>query len=154
MFEQLKDWLRGDRSAPRNILGDLIADYRTEIQAAAQLRVHAEQVPYPQAAATLHRMAEAADRHARLLREQIATLGGSAPEVSPAIYEGMNHWDRMAANLRTADERRRRYLEQAIRWDIEYPEVTEVLSGIAADETVNRRRLEELVTRADSLALD
>lgn len=154
VLSQVAGWLRGDQRAPRHVLGDLISAYRDEVQASAQLRAHAERVPYPQAATALRRLADIEDRHAQMLREQIAALGGSAPEVVPAISQGRNHWERIAADYQKADEKRRRYLEQAIHWDIDYPDVAALLSRIAAEETANRRLLEELVIRADSLALD
>lgn len=153
-LSQVKDWLRGDRRAPRDVLADLAAGYRCEVEAAAQLRAHAERVPYPQAATTLRRLAELEDRHAALLRQQIEALGGSAPEVTPEIYGGLNHWDRMADAYRRADEKRRRFVEQAIHWDIAHPEVAGILERIAREETEYRRFLAELVTRADTLALD
>lgn len=154
LLSQVVDWLRGDAQAPRHILNDLISDYRDEVAAAAQLRSHAEHVPYPQAASKMRQLADAEDGHARLLREEIDTLGGTVPEIVPAISQGLNHWERVAADYQRADEKRRRYLEQSIHWDIDYPRVAALLARIAAEETANRRILEELVIRADSLALD
>jgi rubrerythrin len=153
-FGQVREWLRGDRRPPRDILNDLLAAYEGELQAARQLRSHAERVPYAQAALALRELAEKEDRHAEALSDQIRLLGGALPAVEPAIYEGRNHWDRMAANFQQADEKRRRYLEQSIHWDIQYPREAALLSTIAAEEAVNRRALEELVARADSLAVD
>ena len=144
----------GDPESPRQILGDLIAAYQDELRAATQLRAHAERAPYAQAAAILRQLADAEDSHAQVLSEQIRTLGGSPHRAVPAIYEGLNHWDRMAEDFRLADEKRRRYLEQALHWDVEYPKEAELLSKIAAEETANRWLLEELTSRADSLARD
>jgi rubrerythrin len=154
MLAQVKEWLRGDRRAPRDVLADLAAGYRSEVEAAAQLRAHAERVPYPQAASVLGRLAELEDRHAALLRRHIEALGGAVPTVTPELPAGPNHWARMADAFRRADEKRRRFLEQAIHWDIEYPEVAAVFGRIAREDGEHRRLLEELVTRADSLALD
>jgi rubrerythrin len=154
LMEQLRGWFHGDRRAPRDVLTDLVADYLQEAAAAANLRAHAERVPYPQAADRLRRLAAVEDEHARRFRELIARLGGSVPDAAPEIHLGLNHWDRMAADHRRADEKRRRYIEQSIHWDIEYPEVAAFLSQIAAEESANRKILEELVVRADTLALD
>jgi rubrerythrin len=154
MLTQVREWLRGDRRGPRHVLTDLTTGYLGEVEAAANLRAHAEQAPYPQAADALRRLAAAEDAHAVRFREQIAALGGSVPTSTPEIHNGSNHWDRMAADFRRADQKRRRYLEQGIHWDIEYPEVAEFLSRLATEENANRKALEELVVRADTLALD
>ncbi len=154
VLSQMKDWLRGDQRGPRGILGDLLGDYHDEVSAAAQLRAHADRVPYPQAATHLRQLALAEDRHAAELERHIATLGGRVPPVALEVRHGTNHWYRMTASLAAADEKRRRLIEQAVRWDGDYPAVAAALAHIAAEETVQRRTLEELVTRADSLAID
>ena len=154
VLAQMKEWLRSDQRGSGDILSDLIAAHRDELRAAAQLRAHAERVPYPQAAVTLRQIAAAEDRHAQALSEQIRVLGGSPQGVVPTIYEGLNHWERMAEDFRTANNKRRRYLEQAVHWDIEYPREAELLSRIAAEESANRRLLEDLASKADSLAKD
>ncbi len=154
MLSQVREWLRGDRRGPRHVLVDLSAGYLAELEAAANLRAHAEQAPYPQAADALRHLAAAEDEHARRFREQIVALGGSVPAATPEIHAGSNHWDRMAADFHHADRKRRRYLEQGIHWDIDYPEVAEFLSRLAREENATRKRLEELVVRADTLALD
>jgi rubrerythrin len=154
VLSQVREWLRGDRRGPRHVLADLGAGYLDEVEAAANLRAHAEQAPYPQAADALRRLAATEDDHARRFGEQIAALGGSVPPATPEIHGGLNHWDRMAADFQRADRKRRRYIEQAIHWDVEYPEVAEFLSRIAIEETANRKAIEELVVRADTLALD
>jgi len=148
----MKEWIGGERRGPRHILSDLVAAYEDELRAAAQLRAHAERVPYPQAAATLRQLAEVEHRHAQALSEQISARGGSPNVVQPTIYEGLNHWDRMAQDYHLADDKRRRYLVQAIHWHREYPKEAELLSRIAAEDTANRRLLEDLVSKADSLA--
>jgi hypothetical protein len=154
MFVQVREWFRGDRRSPRDMLTDLTANYVAEIEAAANLRAHAERVPYPQAASTLRELARTADRHADRLRKHITLLGGTIPAVSPSLYEGLNHWDRMAMSFRKADEKRRRYLEQSIHWDIEYPRQAKLLAELANEESANRHLIEELASRADSLAND
>jgi hypothetical protein len=154
VLSQMADWLRGDQRGRRDILGDLLGDYHDEVTAAAQLRAHAACVPYPQAATYLRQLAEVEDRHAAELARQIATVGGRVTPVTPEVRHGTNHWYRMTASLAAADEKRRRLIEQAVRWDGDYPVVAAVLAHMAAEETAQRRLLEELVTRADSLALD
>ena len=154
LFSQMRDWLRGDRRGARDLLADLVGDYRVEVEAAAHLRAHAEQAPYRQARETLLRLADAEDQHAALLRKLIDTLGATVPDVAPTIPSGLNHWGRMADAFERADEKRRRLLEQSIHWDVDHPEIAAALARLAREETGNRRLLEELVTRADSLALD
>lgn len=132
----------------------MTANYEAELQAAVDLRAHARRVPYPQAATRLEELATAADQHADRLRKHIALLGGTAPVFVPTPYQGLNHWDRMATSFKKADEKRRRYLEQSIHWDIEYPRQARLLGDLASDETENRRIIEELTSRADSLATD
>jgi rubrerythrin len=150
----LKEWLQGGQRGRHGILSDLIAAYEDELRAAAQLRAHAERVPYPQAAAALRQLADAEDRHAQALSEQIRVLGGSLRSVVPTIYEGLSHWERMAEDFRMADNKRRRYLQQAVHWEVEYPREAELLTRIAAEESANRRLLEDLASKADSLARD
>jgi rubrerythrin len=154
MLTQVREWLRGDRRGPRHVLADLSAGYLDELTAAANLRAHADRAPYPQAADALRHLAAAEDEHARRFGELIAALGGSVPTTTPEIHGGSNHWDRMAADFHHADRKRRRYLEQGIHWDIEYPEVAKFLSRLASEENATRKRLQELVVRADTLALD
>jgi rubrerythrin len=154
MLDQLAGWLRGDRRPPRHLLDELLADYRDEVGAAAQLRHHAERAPYPQASAVLRQIADHGDRHAALLRQQMVTLGGTVDEVAPEIQVGRNHWERVTADLLLADAQRRRYIDQSIHWDGEYPEVAAVLARIADDKRAHRRSLEDLIARADSLAID
>lgn len=154
MLGQVREWLRGDRRPPRSILTDMTANYEAELQAAADIRSHVGRVPYPQAAVRLQELAAAADQHADRLRKHIALLGGTTPVFEPTPYEGLNHWDRMSTSFRKADEKRRRYLEQSIHWDIQYPRQARVLADLASDETANRRIIEELTSRADSLAID
>ena len=150
----MKEWLQGKQRDRRDILSDLIAAHQDELRAAIQLRAHAQRVPYPQAAAILQQLAEAADRHAQALSEQIGQLGSSTEALVPTIYRGVNHWDRMAEDFRVADAKRRRYLELSFHWELEYPIEAKLLSKIAAEEAANRRLFEELTSKADSLARD
>jgi rubrerythrin len=148
----MKERIRSDRGSLRRILTDLIAAHQDELRAAAQLRAHAERVPYPQDGRILRELADIEERHAQAFSEQITALGGAPGVVSTPVYEGSNHWDRLARDSRIADDKRRRYLEQAIRWRPEYPRAAELFWRIAAEETAHRRVLKDLTSKADSLA--
>ena len=63
-------WSRlfGAGEVPRDLVGDLLEDYRAEAEQAAHLLQHAERARYPQVAETLRRLSEIETRHAGWLR--------------------------------------------------------------------------------------
>ncbi len=137
-----------------DILHDLLEDYNAEIRLAQQMRLHAEEAPYPQAADRLRQIAEHEEAQAERLRAEIERLGGSAspPETSPR--GGKNHWARLVADLDEERAASKRYLEQAIRWDIFRPEISEFLHSLEREEQHHRLWLQDMIARSDPHALN
>src|SRR5437870_10719694 len=94
-------WSRlfGAGEVPRDLVGDLLEDYRAEAEQAAHLLQHAERARYPQVAETLRRLSEIEARHAGWLRDRLALLGATAPPVEPGPTSGGNQWQRGVAAL-------------------------------------------------------
>src|SRR5213593_4980985 len=76
-------WSRlfGSGEVPRDLVGNLLEDYRAEAEQAARLLQHADRARYPQVAETLRRLSEIETRHAGWLRDRLALLGATAPSV-------------------------------------------------------------------------
>src|SRR5206468_1915630 len=93
-------WSRlfGAGEVPRDLVGDLLEDYRAEAEQAVHLLQHAERARYPQVAETLRRLAEIETRHAGWLRDRLALLGATAPAVEPEPAPARNQWQRAAAS--------------------------------------------------------
>jgi hypothetical protein len=146
--------LFGPGRAPRDLLHDLSDDYRAEVEQGARLRRLAERAPYPQAAATLRRLAEAEDRHATLLAERVRALGGPLPSIEPASVSGRNHWERVVAVLDEARRKRLRLVEQIGHWDPDEPEVVSLLEGIEREDQRQIAVYDDLVMRSDPQSID
>jgi len=76
----MKEWVRPDRSGPGRILIDLIAAHQDELRAAAQLRAHAEHVPYPQAGHILRELAAVEERR-RMVERAVEKLDSRGREI-------------------------------------------------------------------------
>jgi hypothetical protein len=138
----------------RDVLADLVEDYRAEAVQAAHLRAQAERARYPQTASSLRRLAEVEDRHAGWLRDRIASLGGQVPALDPAPLVGPNQWQRAVAALHDAQAKRRRLVEQIAHWDPDQPEVVELLRRIEHEDTRDLHVYEGIVMRSDPQAVD
>src|SRR5262249_22271610 len=66
--------LLGSGAARRDLLAELLEDYRAEMEQAVHLRHHADLARYPQVAARLRELAEVEERHGALLRDHILGL--------------------------------------------------------------------------------
>lgn len=143
-----------EKRATEDILRDLLEDYNAEIRLAQQLRRHADEAPYAQAAERLREIADLDSARAERLCTEIERLGGSVspPETTPR--GGKNHWSRLVADLEDTRAASKRYLEQAIRWDIVRPEISELLRGLEREEQQLRLRLQDLIARSDPHALN
>lgn len=144
----------GPGASPRDLLADLVEDYRAEAEQALHLRQHADRARYPQVAEALRRLADVEDRHAGWLGDRIRVLGGQAPALDPAPLPGTNQWQRVVAAHRTAQRKRRRLIEQIGHWDPEEREVVELLHRIEQEDAAEMPVYDGLVMRSDPQAID
>ncbi len=149
-------WSRlfGAGEAPRDLVADLVEDYRAEAEQAAFLRLHAERARYPQAAETLRRLADVETRHATWLRERISVLGGTLPALQSVPPPGGNQWERAVSALQAAQRKRKRLIEQIAHWDPDEPEIVDLLRRIEAEDTTEQPAYEHLIMRSDPHAID
>jgi hypothetical protein len=140
--------------ASRDLVSELLADYRAEATQAAHLRQHAEQARYPQVAAQLRALAEVEDRHAALLRDHILGMGGGIPPVAPEPLSGRNQWERAVAARTFAQEKRRRLIEHFSQWDPEEPVSAQLLARIYDEDGEMLASYDDIVIRSDPHALD
>ena len=149
-------WSRlfGAGGVPRDLVGDLLEDYRAEAEQAAHLLEHAERARYPQVAETLRRLSEIEARHAGWLRDRLALLGATAPPVEPGPTSGGSQWQRGVAALQAAQRKRKRLIEQIVHWDPDEPETVELLQRIEREDVREHQAYEGLIMRSDPHAID
>jgi len=138
----------------RDILADLIEDYRAEAAQATHLRAQAERARYPQMATALRRLAGIEDRHAAWLRDRVATLGGHVPTLEEPPLGGANQWQRAVGALHEAQTKRRRLVEQIAHWDPDEPEIVALLRRIEEEDAREFQVYEGIVMRSDPQAID
>ena len=146
--------LFGASAAERDLLAELLEDYRAEAAQAAHLRQHADLARYPQVAKLLRDLAEIEDRHAAMLRDRILGMGGGIPPVAPAPLAGRNQWERAVAARRAAQEKRRRLIEHVTHWDPEEPAAAKLLARIYDEDGTALSAYDDVVIRSDPHALD
>lgn len=136
------------------LLADLLTDYQEEVRLTRQIRDHAEKAPYPSMGEALKSVAAEQERHARLLQEKILSLGGQVGEIVGEAKGGKNSWARLTHDLQDCKALEKRYIEQAVRWDPEMPDVVELLRTLERETVRQCALLRELALRSDSHALD
>ncbi len=141
-------------STERDLLVDLVDDYRAEVTQASHLRRHAELARYPQVATRLRALADIEDRHAGWLRDHILGLGGGIPPVAPDALDGRNQWERAVAARKAAQEKRRRLIEHVGHWDPEEPAAAKLLARIYDEDGDTISSYDDVVIRSDPHALD
>lgn len=146
--------LLGSGASPRDLVSDLLQDYRAEATQAAHLRQHAERARYPHVAARLRELAEMEDRHAEWLRDHILSLGGGIPPVAPDPLPGHNQWERAVAARKAAQDKRRRLIEHVTHWDPEEPAAARLLARIYDEDGEAFAGYDDIVIRSDPHALD
>ena len=122
---------------------------------AAQLRAHAERVPYPNLATTLLELAAEEDAHATLLEQHLERVGGRL-NGTPAIAtrSGRNYWERLTIDLEMLRAKSKRYLELAQHWDVDDAAAAALLTELAHQDAAMCRVLADLIARSDPHALD
>jgi hypothetical protein len=146
--------LLGAGGPPRDLVAELLDDYRGEVEQAIRLRRHAELARYPQVAAKLRSLAALEDGHAALLRDHVLALGGGVPPVSPEPLPGRNQWERAVAARQAAQEKRRRLIEHAMHWDPDEPVSAALLARIYDEDGRSLADYDDLVVRSDPHAID
>ncbi len=146
--------LLGSGTVRRELMSELIDDYRAEVTQAIVLRQHAELARYPQVAAQLRAIAAAEDGHAALLRDHILGMGGGIPPVAPDPLPGRNQWERAVGARKAAQEKRRRLIEHATHWDPEEPRSAKLLARIYDEDGDQLAAYDDVVIRSDPHALD
>jgi hypothetical protein len=141
-------------SSRRDLVADLLEDYRAEAAQAASLRTHAKQARYPQVASALRRLAEVEERHAGWLRDHVLGLGGGIPPFVPTPLAGRSQWERAVAARKAAQEKRRRLIEHATHWDPEEPAAARLLARIYDEDGEGFAVYDDVVIRSDPHALD
>jgi bacterioferritin (cytochrome b1) len=141
--------------AERLIVRDLAVAYSEERRMAAQLRVHAERVPYPGLATTLLALAAEEDAHAARLEEHVARVGGRLNgTLAGATRDGRNYWERLTIDLEMLRTKSKRYLELSQHWDIDDAAAATLFSELAHEDAAMCRVLADLIARSDPHALD
>ncbi len=153
-MDLLKRWIAAPAARRHDLIRDLAADYTAEIALAQQFREHAKQAPYPSAGERLNELAAAEEEQAKRLAAAIEGLGGILPEATASPRGGRSHWARIMEDLRDEQSAGARYLEQAIAWENEFPEVGSLLRTLEKEETRHRVMLRDLVAKSDPQALD
>jgi hypothetical protein len=146
--------LLGSGAARRDLVAELLEDYRGEMEQAAHLRRHAELARYPQVAARLRELADAEERHGALLRDHILGLGGGIPPVAPDPLPGHSQWERAVAARKAAQEKRRRLIEHVGQWDPEEPASAKLLARIYDEDGEQLAAYDDIVARSDPHAID
>jgi len=150
-------WLNrvfGGHGDARDLVEELVADYRAEAEHAEHLRDHATRARYEQAADTLRRLAAQEDRHAEQLRDLILSLGGGVPPVAPNPIPGRNPWERAVNAHKAAQAKRQQILARINAWDPEQPAAVDVLRRIEREDAQSMAIYDDLVMRADPQSLD
>jgi hypothetical protein len=153
----LSSWLRGPMQPPRKpspVVHDLIEDYNAELALAQQLRDHAAKAPYPHAEKQLLELAAEEEAQAERLRAAIEALGGSVAPLDAVPQDGRNHWLRLTLDLAAKQEAGGRYLEQAVRWEQDFPAVGNLLRGLEREEQERRHGIRDMIARSDPHALN
>ena len=146
--------LLGGRSSARDLVAELVDDYRAEAAQAIHLRRHAELARYPQVKSQLNALAEIEERHAGWLRDHILGLGGGIPPVAPGPLAGQNQWERAVVARKAAQDKRRRLIDHATHWDPEEPTAAKLLARIYDEDGEMLSSYDDVVIRSDPHALD
>jgi len=147
--------LFGTDGGERDLIDDLVEDYRAITEQAISLRDHATRGRYPQVTEALGRLADLHARHAGWLSEHIGARGGGVPPVAPAVLlVGRSQWERAVAAMEQARRIRRRLVEHFSRWDPDEPETVALLKRIEREASDALATYESLVMRSDPHALD
>jgi len=147
--------LFGGEGRERDLVEDLVEDYRALTEQAISLRDHAARARYPQVSEALTGLADLHARHAGRLGELIQVRGGGVPPVAPAVLlVGKSQWERAVAAMEQARRIRRRLVEHFSRWDPEDPDAVTLLKHVERETGDALATYEAVVMRSDPHAID
>lgn len=130
--------------------GDLRRVFLDARRLATQLRDHAALVPYPRLGGVLRDLAERAEAQAAVLARELRTLAGNADPSDPtAPRTGRNHWERLSGDLTDLESLKRRYVELALRWDIDFPAPAAALGALGRSAAEMSRTVRDMLARSD-----
>ncbi len=129
---------------------ELRGAYLDARRVAAQLRSHANQVPYPRLGAVLVTLAGRADAQAARVAAELRLLAGNADPTDPTSpRDGRNHWERLSIDLADLKQLERRWVELALRWDVAFPATAATLVELGRVTTAMSTTIRDLLARAD-----
>ena len=145
----------------RELLQKLVASYDEERGLARQIRDHAERSPHQSGEQQLQGVAAHQDHVVELLHNAIMAHGettqqaqGDESSVLPPPKSGKNHWARMVHDLEDNQMLMKRYGEQGMYWDPEWPDVVALFRSLEQEKSRIGAQLRDIALRADSHALD
>lgn len=129
---------------------DLRGAYLDVRRIAAQLRSHATHVPYPRLGPTLVALADRADAQAARVAAELRAFAGNAdPSDTTLPREGRNHWERLSLDLADLEALKRRWVELALRWDVDFPASGGMLGELGRTTGAMSTVVRDLLARAD-----
>lgn len=115
-----------------------------------QLRRHAERVPYARHGTLLRDLAERAEEQVATIARELRALDGNADPADPtAPHDGRNHWERLSIDLGDLESLKRRYVELALRWDVDFPAVAAKLRSLGRAASAMGSTVRDLLARSD-----
>ncbi|MCC6850589.1 MAG: hypothetical protein IT294_19035 [Deltaproteobacteria bacterium] len=130
--------------------GELRAAFLDARRIAAQLRSHAERVPYPRIGPALIGLADRADAQAARIAAELRTLAGNADPADPASpRDGRNHWERLSIDVADLETLKRRWVELALRWDVDFPAAAATLAELGRATAAMSAAVRDLLALAD-----
>ncbi|MEB2284920.1 MAG: hypothetical protein OZ922_09595 [Myxococcales bacterium] len=133
---------------------DLRGLYLAVRRIASQLRSHATLVPYDRVERALHALADRADAQAATLAAELHALAGNPdPSDAEAPRLGRNHWECMTLDLADLEVLKRRYLDLALRWDVDFPASAATLTTLGHKVGSMSVIVRDMVARSDPHAV-
>jgi hypothetical protein len=117
---------------------------------ATQLRAHAGRAPYAHPGLVLRQLAEQAEAQVAALAGALRDVAGNidpADHLSPR--DGRNHWERLSLDLTDLETLKRRYVEIALRWDVDFPDTAEELRRFGRTIAAMSRTVRDMLARSD-----
>ncbi|MCC6766235.1 MAG: hypothetical protein IT293_16365 [Deltaproteobacteria bacterium] len=140
----------GSAALRARFAGDLRAGYLDARRIAAQLRRHAGRVPYPRLGPTLVGLADRADAQAARVAAELRALAGNADPADPTSpRDGRNHWERLSVDLADLEALKRRWVDLALRWDVDFPATAAALAEFGRTTSAMSATVRDLLARAD-----
>lgn len=155
-----KEWSEGWRSflglprgESRSALDILCRRYVEEARHAEQLKVHAEEMHYPQFRDSLLRIANEKHQHAERIAQKILALGGGLPAVPELPTTHQNSWRRLMTALEEENRSADSLAEELRELAPDQADVIDLLQQIAEEQKNHRDEIRDMLMRSDPFAL-